>query len=71
MGIFRSKTSATIAGAAATSTGGLLTVIALLRSCWPDLPGDATSDAAAAVVLTSLLTPALSRFVAWVRGNLK
>jgi len=66
--ITQSATTATVAGAAASSGGAIYGVIAFLRSAFPDyMPFGPESDAAVVVVVTTVLTPLLSRLVASIR----
>lgn len=66
--ITQSATTATVAGAAASSGGAIYGVIAFLRSAFPDyMPFGPESDAAVVVVISTVLTPLLSRLVASIR----
>ena len=69
MSILKSKTSATIAGSAAVGGSTALAAISFLRSYWPSMPGDATTDAALSVFLMTWIVPVLGRLVAAWRGK--
>ena len=64
-----SKTSQTVAGAGVVGGGAAFAIITWLRSMWPDMPGDATTDAALAAVITGIIAPLLGRLVARYRGK--
>lgn len=69
LNIFKSKTSATIAGG--TIAGGVSahSILALLRSLWPDMPGDAATDGKVAAFIMAFLVPIITRWVASRRGK--
>ncbi len=69
--MFESDTTKNVAGATATGCGIVLGVITYIRAQWPDLPGDAKSDAALAVFLSTALIPLISRKIAFFRDPTK
>lgn len=64
--VLKSSTTRTIA----VSGGGVVGVLAFLRNFFPDLiPWPVEHDATVATVGAGVITPLVSRFIAWRRGK--
>ena len=67
--MIKSKTTQTVAGAGAVGGGAATAIIVWIRSMWPDMPGDVTTDVALGAVITGIIAPLLGRIVARYRGK--
>ena len=66
----KSRTTQNVAVGAAAGGGAVYSLITVLRSvCGDSVPWDRDSDAAVSIVLGTIIIPAASRVIAWIRSK--